>query len=426
MEEIDDEPLHLERVAGLDVGKATLEVCARVPSTTNPRRRAQEVRSFGSTKAEILALAAWLRSCQVTRVVMESTSDYWKSPFFRLEAEGFDCDLLDAKQVKALPGRPKTDRADCVWLAKVAERGMVASCFVPPEEIRRLRTLTRYRRHLTEERSREKARAEKLLEDALLKLSVVVSDLHGVSSREMMEALISGCRDPKVLAQMARGRMRAKVAALEEALDGADTFTDHHAFVLRMMLDNIDRLTAQVDKLTAQVEELVAPFEHQLAQLDGVPGIGRTGAQDLIAEIGVDMSVFVTAAHLVSWAKFCPQVKESAGRRKGRNARGKGNRYVAGVLGEASVSVGRTQTRLGARYRRLAKRRGKAKAQVAVGNTVLTIAHALLSDPTAEYHDLGADYYEKRTHRRRAVNDHLRALQRLGYKVTLEPVEGTA
>ena len=262
--------------------------------------------------------------------------------------------------------------------------------------------------------------------EALVKLSVVVSDLHGVSSREMMEALIAGCRDPKVLAQMARGRMRAKVAALEEALDGAGTFTDHHAFVLRMMLDNIDRLTAQVDKLTAQVEELVAPFEHQLAQLDGAPGIGRTGAQDLIAETGVDMSVFPTAGHLVSWAKFCPQVKESAGRRKGRNARGKGNRYVAGVLGEASVSVGRTQTRLGARYRRLAKRRGKAKAQVAVGNTVLTIAHALLSDPTAEYHDLGADYYEERTHRRRAVNDHLRALQRLGYNVTLEPVEGAA
>jgi len=168
-----------------------------VPSTTNPRRRAQEVRSFASTKAEILALAAWLRSCQVTRVVMEPTSDYWKSPFFRLEAEGFDCDLLDAKQVKALPGRPKTDRADCARLAKVAERGMVASCSVPPEEIRRLRTLSSYRRHLTEERSREKARADKLLEDALLKLSVVVSDLHGVSSREMMEALISGCRAPR-------------------------------------------------------------------------------------------------------------------------------------------------------------------------------------------------------------------------------------
>jgi transposase len=313
-----------------------------------------------------------------------------------------------------------------VWLAKVAERGMVASCFVPPAEIRQLRTLTRYRRHLTEERSREKQRAEKLLEDALVKLSVVVSDLHGVSSRDIMDALIGGNRGPKALAQLARGSLRGKIAALEEALDGADTFTDNHAFVLRIMLENIDRLSAQVNKLTAQVEELIAPFEHQMAQLDGVTGIGRVAAQDLIAEIGVDMAVFATAAHLVSWAKFCPQVKEPAGRRKGRNARGKGNRYVAGVLGEASVTIGRTQTRLGARYRRLAKRRGTAKAHVAVGNTVLTIVHALLSGPKAEYHDLGADYYDKRTQHRREVSTHLRSLQRLGYKVTLEPVEGAA
>jgi transposase len=426
MEDINDEPLHLGRVAALDVGKATLEACVRVPAKSDPRRRAQEVRGFGATKKEILELAAWLRSCQVTKVVMEPTSDYWKAPFFRLEAEGSDCDLLDAKQVKALPGRPKTDRADCVWLAKVAERGMVASCFVPPAEIRQLRTLTRYRRHLTEERSREKQRAEKLLEDALVKLSVVVSDLHGVSSRDIMDALIGGNRGPKALAQLARGSLQGKIAALEEALDGADTFTDNHAFVLRIMLENIDRLSAQVNKLTAQVEELIAPFEHQMAQLDGVTGIGRVAAQDLIAEIGVDMAVFATAAHLVSWAKFCPQVKEPAGRRKGRNARGKGNRYVAGVLGEASVTIGRTQTRLGARYRRLAKRRGTAKAHVAVGNTVLTIVHALLSGPKAEYHDLGADYYDKRTQHRREVSTHLRSLQRLGYKVTLEPVEGAA
>ncbi len=421
MEEVDDEPLHFERVAALDIGKATLEACIRVPSKANRRRRAQEVRSFGTTKAEILSLAAWLRAWDVTKVVMEATSDYWKAPFFRLEAEGFDCGLFDAKQVKALPGRPKTDRADCIWLAKVAERGMVAGCFVPPEEIRQLRTLTRYRRHLTEERSREKQRAEKLLEDALVKLSVVVSDLHGVSSREIMEALIGGCRDPKALAQLARGRLRAKTTALEEALDGADTFSHHHGFVLRMMLDNIDRLSAQIDKLTTQVEELIAPFERQVAQLDGITGVGRTAAQDLIAETGVDMGVFATPAHLVSWAKFCPQVKESAGKRKGRNSRGKGNRYIAGVLGEASVSVGRTQTRLGARYRRLAKRRGKAKAQVALGNTILTIAHALLSDPTAQYHDLGADYYEAHTRHHHQVNNHLRALQRLGYKVTLAP-----
>jgi transposase len=423
VDEIEEEQLHVVRVAAVDVGKGALEVCIRVPSETSTRRRAQEVRGFGVTKRQILSLADWLRSHRVRKVVMEATGDYWKAPFFRLEAEGFDCELLDARQVKALPGRPKTDRADCVWLAKVAERGMVSRCFVPAAQIRRLRTLTRYRRHLTEERSREKQRTEKLLEDAMVKLSVVVSDLHGVSSRQIMDALIDGCRDPKALAQLAHGTLRRKISALEEALDGADTFTDHHAFVLAMMLDNIDRLSTQIDKLTTQIEELINPYGRQVVQLDGIAGIGRTAAQDLIAEIGVDMSVFPTAGHLVSWAKFCPQVKASAGKRIGRNARGKGNRYVAGVLGEASVSAGRTRTRLGARYRRVAKRRGKAKAQVALGNTILTITHALLSDPTADYRDLGVDYYETRMHHRRQVTSHLRSLQRLGYKVSLEPVD---
>jgi transposase len=426
VEEVEDEPLHLERICALDVGKGVLEACIRVPSDKNRSRRAQETRTFGTTKPQILALADWLRCWGVTQVVMEATGDYWKPPFFRLEAEGFSCELLDARQVKALPGRPKTDRCDAVWLATVAEKGMIASCFVPPEEIRRLRTLTRYRRHLIQERTREKQRAEKLLEDAQVKLSVVVSDLHGVSARDMMEALIAGERDPKALAELARGRLRNKIKALEEALDGADTFTDHHAFVLRMMLDHIDSLTAQIERLTGQIEELIAPFDRQIAQLDGIPGIGRIGAQDLIAEIGTDMSVFATAGHLVSWCKFCPQVRSSAGKRKGRNSRGKGNPYVAGVLGEAAVSAGRTKTRVGARYRRLAKRRGKAKAQVATGNTILTIAHALLSDPDADYTDLGVDYYETRMHHRRQVTGHIRSLQRLGYQVTLQPVDGEA
>ncbi|MBF8192484.1 IS110 family transposase [Nonomuraea sp. K274] len=425
VEEIEDEPLHVERVAALDIGKGMLEVCIRVPSERNRRRRAQEVRTFGTTKSQIIELADWLRCWGVTKVVMESTGDYWKAPFFRLEAEGFDCDLLDAKQVKALPGRPKTDRCDAVWLAKVAEKGMgVGACFVPPEEIRKLRTLTRYRRHLIEERSREKQRAEKLLEDAQVKLSVVVSDLHGVSARDMMEALISGERDPKALAELARGRLRSKIKLLEEALDGADTFTEHHAFVLRMMLDHVDSLTAQTDRLTAQIEELIAPFDRQATQLDGIPGVGRIAAQDLLAEIGIDMSVFPTAGHLVSWCKFCPQVKSSAGKRKGRNARGRGNRYVAGALGEITVSAGRTHTRVGARYRRIARRRGKGKAQVATGNTILSIAYTLLSDPTLEYEELGVDYYDTRMHHRRQVGSHIRGLQRLGYRVTLEPIEG--
>ena len=297
---------------------------------------------------------------------------------------------------------------------------MVAACFVPPEEIRQLRTLTRYRRHLTEERSREKHRAEKLLEDALLKLSVVVSDLHGVSSREIMEALIAGCRDPKALAQLARGRLRAKMAALEEALDGADTFSDHHAFVLAMMLDNIDRLSAQIDKLTAQIDELIAPFERQVAQLDAVTGFGRTAAQDLIAETGVDMSVFPTAAHLVSWAKFCPQVKESAGKRKGRNARGKGNRYVAGVLGEAAVD--RRAHPDPPRRPLPAPGQTPGQAQGASGHGQHPAHHRLR--PAVGPHG-GVPRPRCRLLRRpnpppRQVNSHLAALQRLGYKVTLD------
>ena len=251
MEEVEDEPLHLERCAALDVAKGRLDACIRVPSA-DPRRRAQEVRSFGATKGEILQLAGWLRRWQVSSVVMEATGDYWKAPFFRLEAEGFRCVLADARAVKHLPGLPKTDIADCVWLARTFERGAVAPCFVATEEFRRLRLHTRYRRHLIEERSREKQRIEKLLEDALLKLTLVLSDPHGESGRAIMRALCAGEKDPRRLAALARGRARAKLGELEQALEGADSFTGHHAFLLGMMLDNAcrspPRLTSSVPR----------------------------------------------------------------------------------------------------------------------------------------------------------------------------------
>jgi len=425
MDEVGDEPLYLERVAALDVGKAQLEACIRVPSERSGRR-AQEVRSFGTSKAEILALADWLRSWQVRDVAMESTSDYWKAPFFRLEAEGFDCVLLDAKQVKALPGRPKSDRVDAVWLARNFERGMVAACFVATEEFRRLRLLTRYRRNKTAEQTREKLRVEKLLEDAMIKMSVHVSDIFGVSGRDMMAALIAGERDPKKLAGLARRRMRNKLRELEQAFDGADGFTDQHAEVLSMMLDTIDALAKQIAKLTGQIEQLIAPFEAQVGQLDQIPGIGRINAQDILAEIGVDMTRFRTDRHLVSWAGFCPQTKQSAGKRIGRGAHKKGNRYLAAALGEAAMVAGRGKNRLGARYRKVARRRGKRKAQVAVGNTMLGIIHTLLSNPGMTYQDLGADYYETRQQHRRQVTSHIASLQRLGYRVTLEQIEPAA
>ena len=342
--------------------------------------------------------------------------------YFLLEQEGFDCVLYHASQVKALPGRPKTDKLDSVWLAKITERGSLPGSFVPPEDIRRLRTHTRYRRHLVQARTAEKARCEKLLEDAHLKLSSVISDLHGKAARNMLTAIIAGQRSPKVLAQMALTRQRGKIPQLEEALD-CSFFTEQHAFVLKMMLASIDRYTAQIEELSARIDVLCEPYARQIAQLDGIPGFGIITAQDIIAETGVDMSVFPTAGHLCSWARQAPQVSSSAGKRKGKNATGRGNPYIGGALGEAAATAGRTQTFLGTKYRRLVRHMPKKKAQGAISRTQLVIAHTLLSDPAAEYEDLGTGYYEQRANIRREVRSHARAIERRGYRVILEPIE---
>src|SRR6266581_338100 len=421
MQDVQDEPLFVQRVAGLDIAKAEVEVTIRVPSDTRPGRRQQETRTFGTTRRALEDLGDWLRCWGVTTIGMEATGDYWKPVFFLLESRGLDCDLYNAAQVKALPGRPKTDRADSIWLAKITERGMISSSFVPPEPIRTLRTHTRYRRHLTQARTAEKQRVEKLLEDGHLKLSSVISDIHGVSGRAMLEAIIAGERNPRVLAQLARGTMRGKIARLEEALD-CSFFTGEHVAILAMMLAAIDSLTAQIDQLTARIEVLAEPYLRQIEQLDAVHGTGRISAQDVIAEIGVDMTVFPTAAHLVSWAKWCPQVRQSGGKRKGSNAAGRGNPYLSAALGEITISAGRTQSFLGAKYRRLVKRMPKKKALAATGNSVLTIFHALLSDPAATYHDLGPDYHQQRINIRRQARNHIRNLERLGYHVTIQAI----
>lgn len=421
MEDVQDEPLFAERVAGLDIAKAGVEVTIRVPSDTVPGRRQQESRTFGTTRRELDSLADWLACWGVAKAGMEATGDYWKPVFFLLESRGFDCNLYNAGQVKALPGRPKTDRADSIWLAKIVERGMISCSFVPPEPIRRLRTHTRYRRHLTQARTAEKQRVEKLPEDGHLKLSSVISDIHGLSGRDMLQAIIAGQRDPRALAQLARGKMRGKIRALEAALD-CSFFTAEHAAVLAMMLATIDYYTTQIEELTAKIEALAEPYLHQITQLDAVPGIGPINAQDIIAEIGADMTVFPTAAHLVSWARWSPQVKKSAGKRKGSNSTGRGNPYLGAAVGEAVTSASRTQTFTGARYRRLATRMPRNKALVATGNSMLVIAHALLSDPAATYHDLGADYYQQRMHTRRQARNHVKSLERLGYKVTIQAI----
>ena len=418
MEEVTDEPLYRDRVCGIDIGKAQLYATIRVPSDANPARRASETRSFATTRRGVLALADWLRCWQVPAAVMEATGEYWKPVFYRLEAEGFECVLADAKQVKNLPGRPKRDPSDSSWLAQCFERGAVRPCFVPDPEFRVIRLHTRYRRDLTDERTREKNRAEKLLESAAVKLSSVVTDLHGVTGRDVMDHLIAGERNPKVLAQLARARARRKIAELEEALEGAEFFTAEHAALLQAMLERIDGLNAQIARLSEVIERLLAPYEEQLQQAESMAGWGRRSAQDAVAETGVDMSKFPTGGHLSSWAGRTP-LDHQSGKRTGRARHKKGNKYLGAITGETAVAAGKTQTREGARYRKLARSRGKNKACVAVGNTQLKVYHKLLSNPGMRYQDLGPDYYERRAQTRRKIAYHVRELEELGLEVTL-------
>jgi transposase len=413
----DNEEL-IERVAALDIGKAELMCCVRVPDEDHPGKRLQEVQACSTMTRSLLGMSDYLTCLGVTRVVMEATSDYWKPVFYLLEAAGFETWLVNAKDVKHLPGRPKTDKLDAVWLCKVAERQMLRPSFVPPP-IRKLRDLTRYRADLVTARTAEKQRAEKLLEDACIKLSAVVADIFGVSGRDMLAALVAGERNRKVLAQLARRTMRAKITVLEQAFTGH--FTDHHAFLLAKMLGRVDAISADIADLDARIAAQAAPFGDTVARLDEIPGISLASAYVILAEIGTDMTRFPTAGHLVSWARLAPGIKESAGKKKGKGPAGHGNAYLAAILGNAAAGAGKTDTFLGERYRRIARRRGSKRAIVAIGRSIMVITWHLLSDPGAQFHDLGPGFYAARIDPERRKRTHVRQLEALGYTVTLQP-----
>jgi transposase len=347
-----DHELVMERVCAVDVAKASGVVCVRTP---RERRRVSKVWDVEATTGGVSDLADQLMELGVEKVTVESTSDYWRIWFYLLEAAGLDVQLVNARDVKNVPGRPKTDKLDAVWLAKLTEKGLLRPSFVPPAPIRQLRDYTRLRVDLTRERSRYWQRLEKLLEDALIKLSSVASTLNTLSARDMIEALIAGQRDPRRLADLARGRMQTKRSALIKALDGR--FDDHHAELARILLDQIDTLSAQIATLTARIDHLLeqddpddagggsvtaqavaAPTRPSAVErLTEIPGIGQTGAQIILAEIGLDMTQFPTAAHLVSWAKLCPRTVQSGPIRRGGKT-GKGNPYLKGALGEAAAN----------------------------------------------------------------------------------------
>ncbi|TWH71042.1 transposase [Micromonospora olivasterospora] len=444
-EQIEDEEheQRLERVAAIDVAKASGKVCTRVPHESKAGSRVTLVWDVAATTNAICELAAHLVEQCIERVVLESTSDYWRPFFYLLEAAGLCVWLVNASDVKQVSGRPETDKLDAVWLAKLNERGMLRPSFVPPADIRRLRDYTRLRLDLTRDRTRNKQRMEKLLEDALIKLSTVATDIFGKPGRDMIEALIAGNNDPKQLAALARGRMRVKHAALVQALDGR--FDAHHADLARILLDQVDRLDTQIQRLTTTIDELIAAMptaaasdqaptdtggggsEQQptttlpvIARLDEVPGIAKHTAQVIIAELGLDMAQFPTAGHLVSWAKLSPRTIQSGARQRGGKT-GKGNPYLKGILGEAAAAAAKTDTFLGERYRRLVKRRGKLKALVAVARSILVIVWHLLADPTIRFRDLGPDFHTRRVNTDRKIRSLVHQLEILGHTVSLQP-----
>jgi transposase len=401
-----------DRVAGLDVHRDTVVACVRL---TAGRKVSTEKKTFSTMSSGIAELADWLAGRDVSTAVMEATGVYWKPVYYGLEGLVGELWLVNAAHVKRVPGR-KTDLSDAEWLADVAAHGMVRPSFVPPPPIRELRELTRYRKTQIDTRVREIQRLEKLLQDAGIKLTSVASRTWSQSSAAMVEALISGERDPVVLAEMSKSRMRAKKDQLVEALAGR--FSEHHGVVARQILDHIAFLDASIAALTAEIADRVRPFEPAIELLCSIPGWGRSMAEVFIAETGGDMTVFPTAGQLAAWSGMAPGSHESAGKRRPAGVQ-HGNRWLGRVLIEAARAAARTNnTYLGAQYRRLAARRGPNKASVAVAHSMIVSAWHMLS--TGEtYRELGADYYTLRNDPERQARRLTRQLENLGYTVSL-------
>lgn len=412
------EEIYAERVAGIDIGNRDVKVCVRVPGkrkgTFTPTTR-----TFATMTNSLLELRDWLIEQGVTLVGMESTGQYWRPVFYVLEG-AVECWLVNPQHVKKVPGR-KSDVTDAQWLARLVQFGLVRPSFVPPQPIRELRDLTRYRTQLVRERTRHVQRLHDVLEDAGIQVDQVASDIMGTSGQLMIRALIDGERDPQVLADLAVGRMRGKNAALREALVGR--FNDHHAFMCRVILGEIAALNASIDELSARIDTAITPFRHQQQLLMTIPGISRRLSEVYLAEVGPDMTRFPSPADLSSWAGMCPGNNESAGKRMSTHTR-PGNAWLRGALGEAAAGAARTKTTyLGERYRRLARRIGTKKAKVAIGRNILEAGYQVLTRNTP-YLDLGPEHFQRIRNPERVAQRAIRQLLEAGYHV--EPHPGRA
>jgi transposase len=443
---VEDEEYQLrhERVAGIDIAKAKADVCTRLPPQRDGGRRASRVEEVPATAREILALAGRLLSDRVEVAVMEATSDYWRIWYYLLEAAGLNVQLVNPAHARQLAGRPKTDRLDAQWIARLAEMGLLRPSFVPPQEIRALRDLTRTRLQLTRDRTREWQRLEKLLEGALIKLSSVVSSLARTkTARDILEAVAGGERDPKALAALAAGQVKGGRAAVEQALDGMMP-GGHHPRLIRIHLDYVGLLDRSVAAVEDEIEAALAaipaargidadggtgpgagrspdaavlPAADRLAE---IPGVTPKLAMAIIAETGLDMTRFPTPGHLASWAGLAPVARQS-GPRNRKPGKAQGDAYLKGYCTQAANGAARTDTFLGARLRRLSKRLGGNRARCAVARSILVIIWHLLANPEARFNDLGPDWHERRTDRDRKIRAHIRQLQALGLDVAITP-----